>query len=267
MARDHDDVPRASQVRPRSPEPFADPPFDPVPRDRVPDPPAGGDAEPRGTCGLSRRRHDDEGARHCAPALLRHVLVLARPEQTLRPPEATGGAGHRYFEGIETAIRLRPLARRRLSTFRPPGVLIRFRKPCTRFRRIRLGWYVRFMRDPGSDAPSARARARGRATVATRTSGCQRHDERSDRTACANSASIRTASHTPRVIRSPASPSAGRPPIGRHTRGVRTHSWRSRGICSDEHLRAFGRVRAPSLRLRRTHEQSETLKRDTRSTR
>ena len=33
------------------------------------------------------------------------------------------------------ASRLRPLARRRLSTLRPPGVAIRARKPCVRLRR------------------------------------------------------------------------------------------------------------------------------------
>jgi hypothetical protein len=47
---------------------------------------------------------------------------------------------HGYFEGVETAMRLRPFARRRLSTLRPPAVCMRFRKPWTRFRRIRLGW-------------------------------------------------------------------------------------------------------------------------------
>jgi hypothetical protein len=41
--------------------------------------------------------------------------------------------------------RLRPFARRRFSTFRPPFVFMRSRKPCVFARRRRLGWNVRFM--------------------------------------------------------------------------------------------------------------------------
>jgi hypothetical protein len=43
------------------------------------------------------------------------------------------------FGGTLTVNRFRPLARRRLSTFRPPGVSIRARKPCVRFLRMLLG--------------------------------------------------------------------------------------------------------------------------------
>lgn len=43
-----------------------------------------------------------------------------------------------------TASRLRPLARRFLNTFRPPGVSIRARKPCRLRRHRLLGWYVLF---------------------------------------------------------------------------------------------------------------------------
>ena len=44
-----------------------------------------------------------------------------------------------YFEGTETLRRLRPFARRRLSTKRPEVVDIRLRKPCLRVRRVLLG--------------------------------------------------------------------------------------------------------------------------------
>lgn len=44
-----------------------------------------------------------------------------------------------------TTSRLRPLARRRLRTLTPSLVRIRTRKPWVLFRRILLGWYVRFM--------------------------------------------------------------------------------------------------------------------------
>jgi hypothetical protein len=49
------------------------------------------------------------------------------------------------FGGTVTVNRLRPLARRRLMTLRPPGVSMRARKPCVRFLLILLGWYVRFI--------------------------------------------------------------------------------------------------------------------------
>ena len=42
----------------------------------------------------------------------------------------------------ETVRRLRPFARRRLSTWRPFFVAIRTRNPCVRFRRRRFGWNV-----------------------------------------------------------------------------------------------------------------------------
>jgi hypothetical protein len=44
-----------------------------------------------------------------------------------------------------TVKRLRPFARRRLSTFRPPCVFIRERNPCVFFRRRTFGWNVLFM--------------------------------------------------------------------------------------------------------------------------
>ena len=41
-------------------------------------------------------------------------------------------------------MRLRPLARRRRSTSRPPRVFLRARKPWVRLRLLLCGWYVRF---------------------------------------------------------------------------------------------------------------------------
>lgn len=41
--------------------------------------------------------------------------------------------------------RVRPFWRRRRTTARPPRVRMRARKPCLRFLRRVLGWYVRFM--------------------------------------------------------------------------------------------------------------------------
>ena len=50
----------------------------------------------------------------------------------------------------QTVSRLRPFARRRLSTLRPPFVFMRSRKPCVFARRRRFGWNVRFMATPHS---------------------------------------------------------------------------------------------------------------------
>lgn len=54
----------------------------------------------------------------------------------------------RGFLKRQTAMRLRPLARRRLSTLRPPSVLMRDRNPCTFLRRRLWGWKVRFIDQP-----------------------------------------------------------------------------------------------------------------------
>ena len=68
-----------------------------------------------------------------------------------------------------TETRLRPRARRRESTLRPPWVFMRCRKPCVFERWRRLGWNVRFgmydcapLQKPSSiqDAWKARQRAR-----------------------------------------------------------------------------------------------------------
>ncbi len=63
------------------------------------------------------------------------------------------------FGGMLTVNRLRPLARRRFSTCRPPGLAMRVRKPCVRFRRRLLGWYVRFIRSPQRSVEPPRGRA------------------------------------------------------------------------------------------------------------
>jgi hypothetical protein len=44
-----------------------------------------------------------------------------------------------YFCAARTTSRFRPLARRRLSIFRPAGVALRLRNPCSLFRRTLLG--------------------------------------------------------------------------------------------------------------------------------
>lgn len=78
------------------------------------------------------------------PSAARRPAELGRFEQTLGPgkgmffPPGQGLVG--YAER-----RLRPLARRRLSTARPPADAILARNPCLLLRLIRLGWNVLFM--------------------------------------------------------------------------------------------------------------------------
>src|SRR5512143_366009 len=78
---------------------------------------------------------------HHLPELPVGAQALARGET---PRAFPLGNGH-FFPLTVTERRLRPLARRREMTFRPPGVDIRSRKPWVLFRRRLCGWYVRFM--------------------------------------------------------------------------------------------------------------------------
>ena len=61
-----------------------------------------------------------------------HLLRDAR-----RPAARHGGT--RYFLAIVTEMRLRPLARRRRRTSRPPRVFLRARNPWVRFRLLLCG--------------------------------------------------------------------------------------------------------------------------------
>ena len=79
------------------------------------------------------------------------MIVKARPRNRL-PVEKTAANSAGFLrrcgrDGLDNygIRRLRPLARRRASTRRPPTVAMRARKPCVRLRRRTFGWYVRFM--------------------------------------------------------------------------------------------------------------------------
>ena len=86
----------------------------------------------RKPCARRPRRlapQDNEGRPFDPSASLEERLKISAGGQPLASGKAT-----RY-----TVSRLRPLARRRLSTFRPPFVFMRSRKPCVFARRRRLG--------------------------------------------------------------------------------------------------------------------------------
>ena len=109
----------------------------------------------------------------CGPATpLPGVTLTARPE-----PDAADA-----LQAYDTDRRSRPFARRCFRIRRPLRVLIRFRKPCVRFRRRLFGWKVRFIVPDLQEPPGRRSRpprspretrnkdrSRGRAAVSTTT--------------------------------------------------------------------------------------------------
>lgn len=133
-----------------APEDLTDQPLDAVTNHRVADLPARRDAKPRSNTVVGAA--DDHEGRPRTPA--RAPLQLKIFATFSDPPRTRQSLlGNRLLQdgclgGMLTVSRLRPLARRRLSTWRPPGVAMRARKPCVRFRRRLLGWYVRFIRSP-----------------------------------------------------------------------------------------------------------------------
>ncbi len=83
---------------------------------------------------MDRRQAADTGA----TASVEGVLELARLEQAGAPRKARHGR-HTRSDPDYGIRRLRPLARRRDRTWRPPGVAMRARKPWVRLRRSTFG--------------------------------------------------------------------------------------------------------------------------------
>ncbi len=98
-------------------------------------------------CAVVTRRPDRWANTNSACRVSRRL----RPRPLLRPPLpsrsprrcCSSNAG-RYFLYTVGTSRSRPLRRRFFSTFWPPRVAMRARKPCVRARRTLWGWYVRF---------------------------------------------------------------------------------------------------------------------------
>ena len=92
-----------------------------------------------------------------------HGDASATPHmQELRACLETSDRRHRNVPPAYADRRLRPLARRRASTFRPPLVAMRARKPWRFLRTSREGWKVRFKgASPGSIAPTLNPRLQG----------------------------------------------------------------------------------------------------------
>jgi len=109
---------------------------------RVPHASAHGDAQPW-PLHLTAPANEDEVRRmtaHSIPLDGQELSPATEPQRLVKAPWAGHGDHPGCFGGMLTVSRLRPLARRRFSTWRPPGVAIRARKPCVRLRRRLLGW-------------------------------------------------------------------------------------------------------------------------------
>ena len=76
-----------------------------------------------------------EGPRSHPPTGLQRSAEVCCPHE----PSGPRKAALPLTPGPQTVRRHRPLARRRFSTFRPAGVLIRSRNPCVRLRLLRFG--------------------------------------------------------------------------------------------------------------------------------
>src|SRR6185437_7659711 len=86
-------------------------------------------------------RHHEAGVA-AAQAVAEHLVELRRLAQSRRRREGSGTHGPCPGYGVR---RLRPLARRAFTTWRPRLVAMRARKPWVFLRRPFLGWYVLFM--------------------------------------------------------------------------------------------------------------------------
>ena len=139
-ARDDNEIERLAAVRPGSrrylAKQFAHAPLGAIARDRAADPARRDDAQPI-VIERVRPADDREKPRAHAPATVLDRIELSTNVQARSPRKLQDGPRDRYSD--ETVRRLRPLARRRLSTIRPFFVCILSRNPCVRRRRRRFG--------------------------------------------------------------------------------------------------------------------------------
>ena len=117
---------------------FPDPAFQSVSHDSVAYSTRHGDSQPPLGLLSQPSRVEHEMFALSADALALEAQKLGAPMQPVGFAEAEWRAMPSYpgcFCGIEMLRRLRPLARRRFSTLRPPGVAMRAMNPWVRFRR------------------------------------------------------------------------------------------------------------------------------------
>ena len=127
-------------------KPLAQQPLEPVARDGATGRAhAHGQAQARVAEGIAAHDYEKVGiGRAPTRGVYGVVLVLVGQAPATRKTVRRGLASTRS-PGGQTARRLRPFARRRLSTSRPPFVAIRARNPWVRLRCRLLGWKGRFI--------------------------------------------------------------------------------------------------------------------------
>ena len=133
-ARNDDEVEPANRLM--APKDLAGEAFGAIAIDGRPQLSRGGNAQP---CCRPGIRHDEQ--RH-QTAVLAGAIRLGAFElgPAANPLRARQSEPSRHYRSSATVRRLRPLARRRLSTMRPFFVAIRTRNPCVFLRRRVLGW-------------------------------------------------------------------------------------------------------------------------------
>ena len=137
----HDQLDVRRDQRPNLPIRLADPPPRSIALRGSAQLPAHREARPPGLRASPQR---DEVRPLEPPTILEDRLEFCRPPEALASRQREYRRGCWHCAGY-TVRRLRPFARRRLSTFRPPCVFIRERNPCVFFRRRTFGWNVLFM--------------------------------------------------------------------------------------------------------------------------
>jgi len=119
--------------------------------DRLAKPAGGDDTQPAGARLVWQSDERQEPAPRPAAPSLHPKEIRTATEPLLAGQPQPGPRGVRPYRLLalhrqpDTVSRRRPLARRRLRTRRPAGVLIRARNPCVFLRWRLFGWNVRFI--------------------------------------------------------------------------------------------------------------------------
>ena len=135
---DHDDIPGSLELTIFTAQPLSQPPLDAISDHCPPNLPAHSQSNPSLVGSTWKIQEEEIRLPELAPSPLDSLEVSGASEAHLRPPEMWLCAQCRLVPMVGTR-RLRPLARRRARTFRPPAVLIRARNPWLRFLLMLLG--------------------------------------------------------------------------------------------------------------------------------
>jgi hypothetical protein len=117
---------------------LADPPLQAVSDHRASSLATHSDSEAGRPVAIAYEKHEARGSPLVTTAERQELPTATKPRR-LGEALALSGRHRGCFGGMETVSRLRPFARLRLRTLRPPGVAMRARNPWVRLRRVLLG--------------------------------------------------------------------------------------------------------------------------------